>query len=106
MAKMEQKYTSFCLLGFGVLCFCQAMLFQQRGDLIGPPKVVVNLPVLSLSHGCEFNCRKQRISITEPHVTESGFYLLFSLLNFVESIVLLRTFTASAQASLRSHSSL
>lgn len=51
--------------------------------------------------------RKKINSETEKiKIADNWEYILFSLLSFVESIVLLKTFTASPQASLRLHSSL
>lgn len=80
------------------------MLLQQSCNLVGTPESVVNLAVLGLSYGRELDYNQVRNVQILRLLLESN--LLFSLLNFVESIVLLRTLTAMPHASFKVQSSL
>jgi hypothetical protein len=77
------------------------MLLQQGVNLIRAPQMVVDLARLGLSYRRKLDCAK----LVTSTCYEAG-DVLFSLLSLVESMVLLRTLTASPQASFRSQSSL
>lgn len=81
------------------------MLLQQCRDLIRTPQLVVDLAVLSLSHRREFNYTYMLAGLFVQQFGDDE-SLLFSLLSFVESMVLLRTLTATPHASLSEQSSL
>jgi hypothetical protein len=79
------------------------MLFQESIDLLGAPQVVVDLARLCLAYCRELDYSNVSICPSYPSIKNN---ILFSELNFVESMVLLKTFTANPQASFKSHSSL
>lgn len=79
------------------------MLLEKSVDLLGTPEVVVDGAFLCSANRGELDW--EYISGATGN-TESRQNVLFSLLRFVESIVLLKTLTAKPQASLNEHSSL
>jgi hypothetical protein len=93
-----------CLSVLGLSVFLgQAMLLEESINLVGAPEMMINLARLGFSYRCELDCGRLAGMSGMVRLHRN---ILFSLLNLVESIVLLKTLTASPHASLRSHSSL
>jgi hypothetical protein len=109
--KTDLKPTvSSCLL---FLFLRQPVLFEKGRNFIPRPQMVIYHALLRLPDRGKFNYTvpelakgNQRRQVDKSPKYEQADDLLFSLLSFVESMVLLRTLAAIPQASFKSQSSL